>query len=393
MFNYKDVLNNKTIKEEYQKTDSVNPYPFNHGLQHINNVCNIMDKLTDVLGIKGEEKEALLIACAIHDVGQSTGREHHGLKARKIAEQLFDNELRKNSFYSDMLSAIENHDNKCSIDYPLFTILVQFSDKMDFTKKRLEKDYKEKFGYRVFEDFNDIEFIYNSEYFGINILSNNVEDIVLKFYRENFTPKIINAVKVLATKLNLKPIIKINNNDISLNNYIILHGSFGSSDGNWFPWLKQELENKTLNVKVPQMPVGVGNQNYENWKKEFKKLLIDEGTTIIAHSIAPIFVCKYLITNKIKVKKLIFVCGFNNYEINEEYDAVNRPMFIDNYKDVKNYCDDIICYYSDNDPYVSFENEKEFADTISNKQYVIHNGGHINAEFGYTEFKEILKHL
>ena len=393
MLNYKDILNNKEIIEEYRKIDSINPYPFNHGLRHINNVCNIMDRLTDTLGFDGEKKEALLIACAIHDVGQATGRENHGLKAIKFALKLFDNELRKNSFYDDILSAVEDHDNKCSIDYPLFTILVQFADKMDFTSGRLERDYKERFGYRVFEDFNGIEFIYDSKYFGINILSNNVDDVDLKFYDQNFTPKIINAVKVLATKLNLKPIIKINNDEIALNNYIILHGSFGSPESNWFPWLKKELENKKLNVKVPEMPIGIGNQNYKNWEHEFNRLLVDEDTTIIAHSISPIFVCKYLITNKIKVKRLIFVCGFNNYEINEEYDAVNKPMFIDNYIDVKNYCNNIICYYSDNDPYVSFEKEKEFADNISNKQYVIHNGGHINAEFGYTEFKEILESI
>lgn len=27
-------------------------------------------------------------------------------------------------------------------------------------------------------------------------------------------------------------------------NYIIIHGSFGSKDGNWFPWLKSKLNNK-----------------------------------------------------------------------------------------------------------------------------------------------------
>lgn len=179
-----------------------------------------------------------------------------------------------------------------------------------------------------------------------------------------------------------------------MNNYIILHGSFGSKDGNWFPWLKSKIEEKKFEVDVPQMPVGVGNQNYENWEKELNKLTINESTTIIAHSIAPIFVCKYLIKNKIKVKKLIFVCGFNNYlGIDEDFDSVNKPMFIDNYYEVKKYCNNIICYYSDNDPYVKFEVEKEFANNISNEQYVIKNGGHINAESGYIEFLDILKSL
>ena len=179
-----------------------------------------------------------------------------------------------------------------------------------------------------------------------------------------------------------------------MNNYIVLHGSFGSKNGNWFPWLKKELEERNLKVDVPQMPVGVGNQNFENWSKIMNELNINANTTIIAHSIAPIFVCKYLITNKIKVKKLIFVCGFNNYlGIDKDFDEVNEPMFIDNYKDIKNYCDNIVCYYSDNDPYVKFEVEQEFADVISNRQYIIEEGGHINEESGYITFEEILQEV
>lgn len=150
-----------------------------------------------------------------------------------------------------------------------------------------------------------------------------------------------------------------------MENYIIIHGSFGSKDGNWFPWLKEQLENNHKKVEVPQMPVGVGNQNFENWSNVLKQLVINENTIIIAHSIAPIFVCKYLISNKIRVKKLVFVCGFNNYlGIDSDFDSVNEPMFVDNYEEIKNYCKDIVCFYSDNDPYVKIEVEKEFADIL-----------------------------
>lgn len=179
-----------------------------------------------------------------------------------------------------------------------------------------------------------------------------------------------------------------------MENYLIIHGSFGSSEGNWFPWLKEQLEKDNKKVLVPQMPVGIDKQNFDSWSEVLNKIDINEFTTIIAHSIAPIFICKYLITNKIKVKKLIFVCGFNNYfGINRDFDTVNGPMYIDNYTDIKNYCDNIICYYSDNDPYVKYEVEKEFASSISNKEYVIKGGGHINSESGYTSFEAILKSL
>ena len=179
-----------------------------------------------------------------------------------------------------------------------------------------------------------------------------------------------------------------------MDNYIIIHGSFGSKDGNWFPWLKEKIEDMGKDVVVPQMPVGVGVQNFESWSKVLDDLDINRNTTIIAHSIAPAFVCKYLIRNRIEVKRLIFVCGFNNYlGINKEFDAVNKPMFVDNLKEIREFCGDIVCYYSNNDPYVKLEAEEEFADTIADEQYVIENGGHINSESGYTEFKEILKSL
>lgn len=78
--------------------------------------------------------------------------------------------------------------------------------------------------------------------------------------------------------------------------------------------------------------------------------------------------------------------------INEEYDSVNKSMYFDNLEDIKQYCEDIICIYSDNDPYVKYEIEKTFADTISTKQFCIHNGGYLNAESNYIEFKELLNY-
>lgn len=181
-------------------------------------------------------------------------------------------------------------------------------------------------------------------------------------------------------------------------NYILIHGSFGSPFVNWFPWLRNEIENRDLEVYTPDFPVGVGYQNYQNWSNLLKTYataeVLNENTIIFAHSIAPIFICKFLIENKIKVKRLVFVCGFNNYlGISEEYDTVNKTMFLNNLTEVKKYCNDIICYFSKNDPYVKYEVEKEFADTISDKQVIIDDGGHLNAESGYIEFKELLEYL
>lgn len=182
-------------------------------------------------------------------------------------------------------------------------------------------------------------------------------------------------------------------------NYLLVHGSFGSPYSNWLPWLRGKIEEEGEEVYTPDFPTGVGYQNYENWSNLLRTYvtagIINENTIIFAHSIAPIFICKFLIENGIKVKRLVFVCGCNNYLgiSNEEYNIVNKSMFIDNLYDIRNYCNDIICFYSDDDPYFPYDNEKEFADAISTKQIVIKGGKHLNEEAGYTEFKELLAYL
>lgn len=182
------------------------------------------------------------------------------------------------------------------------------------------------------------------------------------------------------------------------NNYLLIHGSFGNPFVNWFPYLRKEIENRNLEVYTPDFPTGVGFQNYENWSNLLKTYvranIIHENTVVFAHSIAPIFICKFLVENKIKVKRLVFVCGFNHYlGINDDYDAVNQSMYFDNLSDIKNYCTDIVCFYSNNDPYVKYEKEKEFADAITENQIMISNGGHLNSESGYTEFQQLLEYI
>ncbi len=183
-----------------------------------------------------------------------------------------------------------------------------------------------------------------------------------------------------------------------MENYFLIHGSFSSPYSNWFAWTYDFITSDGKQVYVPDFPIGVNYQNYDNWSKLLKNYidfgLITENTTIIAHSIAPVFVSKFLVENKLKVKKLIFVCGFNNYfGINDEYDTVNKTMYFENLEEVKQYADNIICFYSDNDPYVSYEAEKEFADLIATEQVLIPNGGHINAESGYDTFEDIVSYL
>lgn len=180
--------------------------------------------------------------------------------------------------------------------------------------------------------------------------------------------------------------------------YFIIHGSFSSPYSNWFGWLYEKLTSTNKTTYAPAFPTGLKYQNFNNWSKlldYYNDLgLINENTTFIAHSIGPIFIIKYLITRKIKVKKLILVCGFNNYlGINDDYDTVNKTMYLDNIADIKQCCNDIICLYTDNDPYVNIKTEASFATEVGTTIKVISQGGHLNKEAGYDRFEEILKYI
>ena len=117
-------------------------------------------------------------------------------------------------------------------------------------------------------------------------------------------------------------------------------------------------------------------------------LIENEDKIVVGVSGGPDSITLLNILKNIKESKYInfeiVVCHINH---------MIRQEAIEDEEYVKKYCKDIVCYYSDNDPYVKYDVEKAFADKLTDKQYVIKNGWHINEETGYTKFEEILKEI
>lgn len=95
-----------------------------------------------------------------------------------------------------------------------------------------------------------------------------------------------------------------------MKNIFIIHGTEGHPKENWFPWLKQELEEKGYNVLVPQFPsppiVPAKIAEWFDVLKDYEQY-INEDTIIIGHSLGGIFTLRMLEKLDHTVKAAIFV--------------------------------------------------------------------------------------
>lgn len=175
---------------------------------------------------------------------------------------------------------------------------------------------------------------------------------------------------------------------------IILHGTMGSPEGNWFPWLKSQLDND-YNVYIPKFPTP-DNQSKDNWCSVLRDEAPEFGkdTILIGHSIGATLMMHILEMVGDPLYKSIFVCPVIDEIGNAEYDALNKT-FVEKMPDydwlsISNNAGDCTIFMGDNDPYVPSWHAECLQDQIGGELIVVEDGGHLNEEAGYTEFNALL---
>lgn len=174
----------------------------------------------------------------------------------------------------------------------------------------------------------------------------------------------------------------------------LVHGAFGSPEGNWFPWLKKELENVGHTVFSPKFPTPI-NQTLESWITVFEPYFeqLDEESVLIGHSLGCAFVLNILERIEVKVKKVILVAPFAGFLDNPKFDEVNKT-FLDrnfNWDNIKRNCMEFRILYSDNDPYIPEERVLEISKNLGIEPVLIKDGGHLNKKAGFSEFPKLLE--
>jgi predicted alpha/beta hydrolase family esterase len=177
--------------------------------------------------------------------------------------------------------------------------------------------------------------------------------------------------------------------------FLILHGTGGSPDSNWFMWLKGVLIGKGFQVWLPQLP----NADTPNVKTYNKFLLsnndfiYDKDTIIIGHSSGAVETLSLLqhLPKDAVIKAAILVSAFKddlNWDSLKELFAV--PL---DFAEIKKHCSGFYFIHSDNDPYVSLDHAQYLAKMTGGKLTVYEGQGHFSTKLGsrYKQFPQILE--
>ena len=160
---------------------------------------------------------------------------------------------------------------------------------------------------------------------------------------------------------------------------ILVHGTYGFPENNWFPWLKNELQKIGYEVIIPKFPTPQ-EQNLAQWMQvlepHFKEF--DEQTILIGHSLGCAFLLSVLEKLEKPVKAVFLVAGFIKQLGNPKFDPINKTFLQKNFdfKKIKDNSEYFFVYGSENDEYVPTEQVLRLAKSLETSVISIPEAGH-----------------
>jgi len=200
--NYIDILNSDYFKNTYTKIEKIKKdFPVNHGFIHINNVIENAKRLADTFKLNERQRELLLIAAALHDIGYIEDRDEHAMNGSILAEKYLTEQNFNKEDIKIVCDAIKNHGGKKEEDFiePVSMCLV-ISDKLDFISKRYDKNRLKEEYLNIFPNILDTILEYENNEIILNIFVNSEFSINL-FEDSNYYNKLIKFLDLLKNRL------------------------------------------------------------------------------------------------------------------------------------------------------------------------------------------------
>lgn len=172
---------------------------------------------------------------------------------------------------------------------------------------------------------------------------------------------------------------------------VIVHGYTGRPKRSWLPWLKEQLQVRGVETKVPGMPTP-DTPKLKSWLTALKKAVgePDDGLVLVGHSLGAPTILRYLesLPPGTKVAGVVLVAGFAEPIHLSQLDEFTSGKWNDAVITANS--GRIIAINSDNDHHVPLEMAEHIRDRFGADIFILHDAGHINDKSGYTELPEAL---
>lgn len=172
---------------------------------------------------------------------------------------------------------------------------------------------------------------------------------------------------------------------------IILHGTDGKPDSNWFPWLKNKLEEQGFEVWVPLLP-----DNHTPNRQIYNDFLLGSGhdftnSIVVGHSSGAVEVLNLLMDERCpRIRLGVMVSAWDHGTPTdmdyEQFKDLFPPGGFD-FELIKQKADNLAFLHSADDPYCPLAQAEFLADNLNAPLTVIQNGGHLGESF--TEFPQL----
>ncbi len=177
---------------------------------------------------------------------------------------------------------------------------------------------------------------------------------------------------------------------------IIVHGTEGSPESNWFPWLASQLKEKQVEVISPQFPTPRG-QSLDSWMQILREVVGELRPTdiVVGHSTGVVFLLHALEHASCSVRATFLVAGFTSFLGIEKYDRLNETFLQPplHWMRIRENAGAIHLYAGSDDPYVPRACAVELEDMLGASVRYVDSGGHLNSDSGYTTFEMLFSDL
>lgn len=170
---------------------------------------------------------------------------------------------------------------------------------------------------------------------------------------------------------------------------VIVHGTKGNPDENWFPWLRTQADTAGFETIVPAFPTP-GGQDTAAWHDAFRREVgaVSPDLILVGHSLGAVFILRALEEAEAPARAAYLISGFTGALGIEEFDTLNRPFTEGPYDwaRIQRRAERFSVWMGDNDPYVPRDQGEGLARHVGVELTLIPKGGHLNTAAGYTEF-------